>query len=84
MARVEIDEALLREISSMTGGRYYRALDSESLQRIYQEIDKLEKTEIEVNVFKRYSDEFRLFAITALLLLLLEFLVSKIILRTLP
>jgi Ca-activated chloride channel family protein len=84
MARVEIDEDLLQEISSMTGGRYYRALDSESLQRIYQEIDTLEKTEIEVNVFKRYSDEFRFLVIGALFILLLEFIISKLILRSIP
>lgn len=84
MARVEIDEALLREISTMTGGRYYRALDSESLQRIYQEIDTLEKTEIEVNVFKRYSDEFRFLVLGTLIILLVEFILSKIILRSIP
>lgn len=84
MARVEIDEALLREISEMTGGKYYRALDSESLQRIYQEIDTLEKTEIEVNVFKRYSDEFRFLVMGALIILMIEFLLSKIVLRSIP
>lgn len=83
-SRVEIDEDLLREISAMTGGKYYRAIDEESLENIYREIDTLEKTEIEINVFKRYKDEFRMFLVTGLILLLLEFLFSKIILRQIP
>ena len=74
----------MREISAMTGGKYYRAIDEESLENIYREIDTLEKTEIEINVFKRYKDEFRMFLVTGLILLLLEFLFSKIILRQIP
>jgi len=84
LTKVQIDEALLREISEMTGGKYYRAIDQESLEQIYAEIDQLEKTEIEVNVFKRYSDEYGHFLKWGLLLLLLDFLFSKIILRTIP
>jgi Ca-activated chloride channel family protein len=83
-SKVEIDEALLREISEMTGGKYYRAIDQESLEKIYKEIDLLEKTEMEINVFKRYSDEFRTFLLLALGLLLLEFILSKMILRSIP
>jgi Ca-activated chloride channel family protein len=83
-SRVEIDEALLQEISSMTGGKYYRAIDEESLENIYREIDTLEKTEMEINVYKRYKDEYRSFLWTALILLLLEFLFSKVILRSIP
>ncbi|MBK6392099.1 MAG: hypothetical protein IPF70_16255 [Saprospiraceae bacterium] len=44
MARVEIDEKLMTQVSEMTGGKYYRATDEEALQKIYDEIDKLEKT----------------------------------------
>lgn len=84
LTKVQIDEALLREISEMTGGKYYRAIDQESLENIYAEIDQLEKTEIEVNVFKRYSDEYGHFLKWGLFLLLLEFLLSKLILRTIP
>lgn len=83
-SRVEIDEALLREISEMTGGKYYRAIDQESLENIYSEIDALEKTEMEINVFKRYKDEYRTFLVLALGLLLLEFIFSKMILRSIP
>ena len=53
---VKIDEALLRNISGMTGGKYFRATTNEGLQEIYDEIDELEKTDIEVTTIKRYSE----------------------------
>lgn len=84
MARVEIDEKLLNEISDMTGGKYYRATTAESLEAIYAQIDMLEKTEIEVNTFKRYSEEFRRFMIWGFGFLLLEILLRLTLLRTLP
>lgn len=84
MARVEIDEALLQEIAEMTGGKYYRATTAESLEAIYAQIDMLEKTEIEVNSFKRYSEEFRRFLIWGFAFLLLEIVLRLTILRTLP
>ena len=84
MANVEIDENLLSEIATMTGGRYYRATDQESLESIYEEIDELEKTEIEVTTFKRYSEEFRTFLFCGLGLILLEMLLRITVLRTLP
>lgn len=82
-AKVQIDERLLQEISSSTGGRYYRAKDRNQLEAIYAEIDRLEKTEIEVNVFKRYQDEFRYFLLIGLGLLLVELLLRKTILNIL-
>jgi len=63
LARVEIDEELLAEIATMTGGKYFRATSAESLERIYAEIDQLEKTEIEVTTLKRYNEEFHHFAL---------------------
>lgn len=84
MSKVNIDEKLLAEISTMTGGRYFRATDEAMLNRIYDEIDQLEKTEMEVNVFKRYKDIFRIPLMIALCLLLLEFLLRQTVLRTLP
>ncbi len=84
MARVEIDEQLLREISSMTNGRYYRATNEQSLTAIYDEIDKLEKTEIEVSTFKRYSEEFRRFLLWGVGFLLVEIVLRLSILRSLP
>jgi len=84
MSKVQIDEKLLNEISVMTGGKYYRATDEVMLNRIYDEIDQLEKTEMEVNVFKRYKDIFRFPLMIAIALLFLEFLLRQTVLRTLP
>ncbi len=81
MARVEIDVELLKNISDMTGGQFYRATDNESLEKIYYEIDQLEKTEIEVEVFKRYKDEFRRFLVAGFLLILFWWLSSQTILK---
>ena len=82
--KVEIDEELLGEISKLTGGQYYRATNEESLQKIYAEIDRLEKTEIEVNVFKRYSEEFRFFLRIGIIALFSEWLLKNTLLRTIP
>ncbi len=84
MANVEIDERLLYDIAQLTGGQYYRATDVSSLEAIYAEIDKLEKTEMEVNTFKRYSEEFRPFLLIGLVLLLLEILLRLSVFKTLP
>ncbi len=84
VARVEIDEALLQEIATMTGGKYYRATSAESLERIYASIDQLEKTEIDVTVFKRHSEEFHRFALFGLLMLLLEVMLRYTVLRVIP
>lgn len=81
LAPVEIDEDLLRQISKMTGGKYFRATSANDLQQIYRQIDRLEKTKIEVTAIKRYSEEFRWFALAALVILALEFLLRYSILR---
>lgn len=73
LAQVEIDEALLKEISNMTGGKYFRATSEESLEKIYREIDQLEKTEIEVTTLKRYSEAFSRLVWIAFGLILVEF-----------
>ena len=83
MSRVQIDEALLKEISKNTGGRYFRATDRDDLENIYAEIDRLEKTEIEVNVFKRYEDEFRNFLILGLIFLFAELILRNTVLNVL-
>lgn len=84
VSRVEIDEELLTEISELTGGKYFRATNEIGLEQIYDEIDRLEKTEIEVSVFKRYSEEFRKFLVIGLCCLALEWLLGQTMLRTLP
>lgn len=81
---VQIDEDLLKQISDLTGGRYYRADSQSALQNIYSEIDRLEKTEIEVNVFKRYSQEFRRFLMLGLIFLGLEWIMKFLVLRVVP
>mgnify|MGYP000285193183 CR=1 FL=1 len=83
-ARVEIDEELLREIAQLTGGAYYRATSEESLQRIYDEIDQLEKTKIDVTVTKQYAEAFHPFVFWGMILLLLEALLRYTVLRTIP
>jgi Ca-activated chloride channel family protein len=83
MSRVQIDEALLKEISKNTGGRYFRATDRNDLENIYAEIDRLEKTEIEINVFKRYEDEFRNFLLIGFLLFAIELVLRNMILNIL-
>jgi Ca-activated chloride channel family protein len=81
---VDVDETTLREIASMTGGRYFRATDNRSLREIYGEIDQLEKTRIEVKAYRSYTELFYGWAAVGLLGLLLEFTLSGTILRKLP
>jgi Ca-activated chloride channel family protein len=72
--QVEIDEELLKEIAEVTGGKYFRATNNKKLEEIYDEINKLEKTEIEEFKFYNYEEKYRPLAILAGLLLLLELL----------
>lgn len=79
-----IDEQLLMQIANMTGGKYFRASDEAALVDIYNQIDQLEKTEIEVNVFRRYSEEYRRFFLIGLILLGLEIILRFSVLRKIP
>lgn len=81
---VQIDEDLLQSIAQKTGGQYFRATDKKSLESIYQEIDKLEKTIMEVRHYTSRTEEFLPFAIAALILLLAEVLLRNTLLRTIP
>ena len=81
--KVEIDEKLLTAIANTTGGKYYRANTNKKLDEVYQEIDKLERSKIEVTEFRRLHEEFYPLVAWALALLLLEFLLRKTIFRTL-
>lgn len=83
MAKVEIDTDLLKKISDMTGGKFYRATDKESLEKIYDEIDLLEKTDIEVEVFKRYKDEYRKFLWAGFGLILIGWILRETIFKVL-
>lgn len=84
LAKVEIDETLLQSIAEKTGGKFYRATNELALNRIYDEIDKLEKTKMEITAFTRYADEYHHFVALGLLLLLLEALMGLLFLRTIP
>lgn len=84
MAPVEIDEALLKKVSSTTGGKYFRATGNKKLEQIYNEIDKLEKTKIEITSFRSKKELFKPWLLAALLLLLAEVTLSKTIFRRLP
>ena len=72
MRQVEIDEELLKEIAALTGGKYFRATDNKKLEEIYDEINKLEKTEIEEFKYYKYEEMFRPWVLLAIILLLLE------------
>ena len=80
--QVEIDEALLKEIAQVTGGKYFRATNNKKLEEIYHEINKLEKTDVEEFKYTNYDEKYRPLVILALGLLLLEFLLRNTIFRS--
>lgn len=81
---VEIDELSLQKIALLTKGKYFRATDNKSLEDIYAEIDKLEKTEIKVTEISQKKDEFMPLALFAIGLLGLELLLNTTLFRTVP
>jgi Ca-activated chloride channel family protein len=84
LTNVEIDEELLTAIAEQTGGKYYRAISEESLQRIYDEIDQLEKTQVDITAFRRVEEIYYYPLSAGLLLFGLLFLLRSTVLRTLP
>ncbi|MDT0558202.1 VWA domain-containing protein [Ichthyenterobacterium sp. W332] len=80
--QVEIDEELLKEIAEVTNGKYFRATNNKKLAQIYEEINKLEKTEIEEFKFYNYEEKYRPLVLLAGLLLLFEFLLRFTIFRS--
>lgn len=82
MRQVEIDEELLKEIAQVTGGQYFRATDNEKLEEIYDEINKLEKTEIEEFKYYKYEEKFRPLIFLAGVLLLLEWALRNSIFKS--
>lgn len=81
---VVIDEELLREIASQTGGQYFRAEDQQSLQSIYAEIDQLERTEVSEVRYLLHTEHFQLLVVVSSVLLALATLLSCTIFRRLP
>lgn len=80
----EIDEQLLRDIAEKTGGLYFRAEDTAGLQKIYDEINGLETSQIEIRRYTRYAELAQWLLIPALFLLLLEAILRQTILRKIP
>ncbi len=81
---VEIDENLLIEIANNTGGKYFRATDKPSLQEIYDEIDMMERTKIDVAYFTHRTEKFHIFIFLALIFFFIELLLKYRIIRMLP
>ena len=81
---VEIDEDILTQIANMTGGKYFRATDNKKLEQIYQEIDQLEKSKVEVKHFSRKNEQYFYFALIGALLLIVEALGRYTLLRKIP
>lgn len=78
---VQIDEETLQNIATVTDGKYFRATNNSKLKEIYKDIDKLEKSKIEVTEFHKRSEEFSNFAIPALIILLFGFILEKTYLK---
>jgi Ca-activated chloride channel family protein len=81
---VDIDEDTLKKIAQQTGGRYYRADTADTLRKIYQDIDRLEKTEVEVSKYEHYDELFGQVAVGGLAVLLMEMILAQTVWRKLP
>jgi Ca-activated chloride channel homolog len=81
---VKIDEDLLQKVANMTDGKYFRATDNTKLKEVYQEIDQLEKSKIDVTEFRKKHEEYLILAIFALVLLAMESVLRFTLFRSLP
>lgn len=81
---VDIDEKTLTEIAAMTGGQYFRAQDTEGLRQVYEEIDEMEKYLISVQNVTQRQEKFLMFALAAMALILLELILRRTWLRSIP
>ena len=84
MQKVAIDEPLMQQIATETGGRYFRATDNNSLAEIYTSIDKLEKTKVEVIKNVHFKNKFLPFVAAAIFFLMLEIVFRYLLLRKFP
>jgi Ca-activated chloride channel family protein len=82
--QVDIDEEMLTKVADMTGGKYFRAENTSGFRKIYEEIDQLEKTEVEIEKYQRYRELFPYFVLSGLVILLLEIILSNTVWRRLP
>lgn len=81
---VKIDEPMLKEISKMTDGRYFRATSNNKLEEVYAAIDRLEKSKVDIKTLSKKEEKFIPFALIALLLIALDYIIKVTILRTIP
>ena len=81
---VEIDEEVLQQIAHLTDGKYFRATDNNKLKQIYQEIDQLEKSKIEVKHFSKKEEQYFIFGLVGLFLLITQALLRYTLLRKIP
>lgn len=84
MEEVKIDEPLLKEIAKTTDGKYFRATNNEKLRAVYKEIDKMEKSKIDVTEFRKKKEEFLPLVLVAFALLGIEFLLRYLYLKNIP
>lgn len=82
--KVSIDEKLLQNIAQETGGKYFRATDNQSLEKIYSDINQLEKSKVEVTSFHRYTEKFYPFIFAAMALLLIEIVLRYTLFKKFP
>jgi Ca-activated chloride channel family protein len=81
---VEIDEPLLQQIAQLTGGKYFRATNNQKLREIYKEIDRMEKTRVEVKEYKKREEEYFKFGLAAFILLLGSLVIRQGYMMSLP
>jgi Ca-activated chloride channel family protein len=84
MAESQLDEATLQQIAEITGGKFFRAYDTNELAQVYDEINQLEKSEIEIQTFHRYQELAAFLLVPAILILLVEIILRKTVLRQIP
>ena len=82
--KVAIDEKLLQNIATETGGKYFRATDNRSLEYIYKEIDRLEKSKVEITTFHRFTEKFYPLIFIAMGLLLIEIILRFTLFKKFP
>lgn len=80
----DVDEKLLQEVASITGGRFYRARDTQTLSQIYDQISKLEKSKIEIKEFYEYDEHYGLFLMASIVFFAAEFIIGNLVARSIP
>lgn len=83
-AKVEIDEDVLKGIAEQTDGEYFRATDNKRLKEVYEQINKLERTRVDVESSTMYNELFVPFALLALLILMIELVIQRVLLKYVP